>query len=189
MFELTHDEIARLVDNNFLPLIREQKPECTVGTQMPLVKTPDLVTNQADGTQLRTVGEILLSITVTMVVRKAKGGWAIHFKVVDRRGNDKFLAPQRGQVHPEQYVTSVHRAMDDLSVAPSPEIDEKVRKQAALTRERSRQQQLGVDDLPIEKQLGKLINLGAGAGVDTSKDTRVIKARLRSMSGKIAKAS
>lgn len=119
--KLTATERTRILEGGYKPLHREEKPDIEPRTEIVVSWTrPRAFSDDEMKHVFRPQPERAMWITVTNVVRRTKGGWAIYFDVTDRRHPDWYLGKAG-------YTRSKRSAIDDLA-AP---IDK--RTQARLT--------------------------------------------------------
>lgn len=137
--KLTNEERSAILAGELRKLLRDEKPDTEEGAVVVLAwSSPRPYCDPETGHVFRPERERSAWLTVTKVVRTAKGGWAVQFDLTDRQQAALMLAPGSG------YTTDRSKAIDpneaELSEADRARLATEARARQAARRETDREQ-------------------------------------------------
>lgn len=205
--ELLPWERTRIREGDHSPLIRGKEPALEVGKS--LIAAWEYSRRQADpstGQVITSPAAPSLWVTVTRKVRRAKGGWSIHFDVTDKRHETRYMrrtppayAPSHEEVKEisdeEVHIASNYTGDARASVEPVPVIPEDdLNHYAAEARvatilrdsDQTERRLAEIAALPARERLMALHKFASDRGVDVRDDVKAFERRLLRRLGKAA---
>lgn len=201
---LTGPERNRILAGDVSTINRPFKPKFTVGQRLVLVydrQRPTPIYDRYDDQKIIDClpapgAEPLVWIDISNVIRKNRGGWAVHFTVTDLRTRRRYLRrkpptfdphvePREDRVHEDSnyQATRIH-AVDDVEAVDDETLDTFVAenhiKDALRDKDGMESKLEAIDGLPTRtERILALHELATSRGIDLHSDMKALERRIR----------
>lgn len=199
---LVHERQA-IRSGDFSALHRELEPAMEAGKTLVVSweRSQPVVSDRETGETIHTPARPVLWITITAKVRKARGGWSVHFDVDDHRDRSEYmrrLPPTEGSdtatneeaARASSYTSDTRSAIEPVQVVPHDDLERFAAEARVATVLRDGEaveaRLVRIGELPARERMAALHKLASDRGIDVRDDVKAFERRVIRRLGKAA---